>query len=311
MKTVWVLESLKGKDFFLHEIELICLIASVSNWKKIYPECNTYLYCCSSVYNYLEELNILNLWDFVDTKELSTGDKVNRRAFWAASKLKCIRNIEAPFVLMDCDLYFKRKFFELEDLSQFDIVVNQIEEGANVYPSIRDRILSDIVNRYPIKYEWRTTHSPNVSFLYMKDEVFRNEYVETAWEWMDDLSQRFWDDPDLNGKYMIFCEQKLLKEISDLRGMKMAALSHNFYFNEQRKIEKLPDSYGTFILDGTLDYFHLHNKKRLVLSDKNLFLDLRSDIIQSIIDLDSFNTKDLFWIIEKNKKIISNDNNNE
>lgn len=310
MKTVWVLESLKGKNFFLHEIELICLIASVSNWKKIYPECNTYLYCCSSVYNYLEELNILNLWDFVDTKELSAGDKVNRRAFWAASKLKCIRNIEAPFIMIDCDLYFKRKSFELDDLLQFDIVVNQIEEGANVYPSIRDRILSGIVNQYPIKYGWRTTHSPNVSFLYIKDEFFRNEYAETAWEWMDDLSRRFWDDPDLNGKYMIFCEQKLLKEISDLRGMKMAALSHNFYFNERRKIEKLPDSYGTFFLDGTLDYFHLHNKKISVLSDKNLFLDIRSDIIQSIIDLDSFNTKDLFWIIQKNKKIISNDNNN-
>jgi hypothetical protein len=304
MKTIWVLENTKkDKKFFLQEVELICLIASVVNWKALYPDCKTSLYACPSVFSYLEDLDILDIWDSIDVEELSKDDSVNRRAFWAASKLKCIKNIEAPFVLMDCDLYFKRKFFELEDLSQFDIVVNQIEEGANVYPSIRDRILSGIVNRYPIKYGWRTTHSPNVSFLYIKDEIFKNEYVETAWEWMDDLSQRFWDDPDLNGKYMIFCEQKLLKEISDLRGMKMAALSHNFYFNEERKIEKLPDSYGTFFLDGTLDYFHLHNKKRLVLSDKNLFLDIRSDIIQSIMDLNSFSMKLLYQILLKNKEI--------
>jgi len=304
MKTIWVLENTKkDKKFFLQEVELICLIASVVNWKALYPDCKTSLYACPSVFSYLEDLDILDIWDSIDVEELSKDDSVNRRAFWAASKLKCIKNIEAPFVLMDCDLYFKRKIFELEDLSQFDIVVNQIEEGANVYPSIRDRILSGIVNRYPIKYGWRTTHSPNVSFLYIKDEIFKNEYVETAWEWMDDLSQRFWDDPDLNGKYMIFCEQKLLKEISDLRGMKMAALSHNFYFNEERKIEKLPDSYGTFFLDGTLDYFHLHNKKRLVLSDQNLFLDIRSDIIQSIMDLNSFSMKLLYQILLKNKEI--------
>ena len=82
---------------------------SVSNWKKMHPEHETYLYCCNSVYNYLKKLNILNLWDFIDTEELSIPDKVNRRAFWAASKLKCIRNIEAPFIIIDCDLYFKRK----------------------------------------------------------------------------------------------------------------------------------------------------------------------------------------------------------
>lgn len=305
MKAIWILENIKKDEkFFLREIELICLIASVSNWKTLYPDCKTSLYACPSVLSYLENLDILDLWDVIDVEELSKGDSVNRRAFWAASKLKCIKNIEAPFVLMDCDLYFKRKCFELDDLLQFDIVVNQIEEGANVYPSIRDRILSGTVSQYPIKYGWETTHSPNVSFLYIKDDVFRNEYAESAWEWMEDLSQKFWDDPDLNGKYMIFCEQKLLKEISDLRGMKMAALSHNFYFNEDKKIENLHDNYGTFYLDGTLDYSHLHSKKRSVLSDKNLFLDIRSDIIQSILNLDSFSTKLLYQILLKNKEIV-------
>jgi hypothetical protein len=120
---------------------------------------------------------------------------------------------------------------------------------------------------------------------------------------MEDLSRKFWNDPDLNGKYMIFCEQKLLKEISDLRNTKIAALSDNFFFNEKRTMVNLPDEYGSFSLSSP-DYFHLHSNKRSVLEDRNLFLDIRSDIIKSIVDLDSFNTKDLFQIIEKNKKII-------
>jgi hypothetical protein len=306
MKVIWVLENIRREEpFFLSEIELACLIASVSNWKRIYPEYKTYFHCCNSVYNYLHKLDILDLWDNVSTDELSQPDLVNRRAFWAASKLKCIRSVQAPFVIIDCDLYFKRKTLDLNQLSNFDIVVNQIEEGLNVYPSIRDKILSGIVNDYHVKYKWETTHSPNVSFLYINDDNFRKEYAETSWYWMENLSKKFWDDPDLNGKYMIFCEQKLLKEISDLRNKRMAALSDNFYFNEERTWIKLPENYGTFSLDGSNDYFHLHSKKRFVLNDRNLFLDVRSDIIKSIVDLNSFPVKLLHQILLKNKEIFS------
>lgn len=304
MKAVWVLENIKkDKEFYLHEVEILCLIASVSNWKVLYPNCKTHLYCCLSVYKYLDTLQILNLWDFVSTEELSEDDKVNRRAFWAASKLKCIRSVEAPFALIDCDLYFKEKKIELEDLAKFDIVVNQVEEGVYVYPSIKDKILKDLVNEYPIKFGWKNTHSTNVSFLYIKDDDFRKEYAQISWEWMEKLSERFWDDPELNGKYMVFCEQKLLKEIADLRDKKIAALSSNFFFGEEKIILSIPEEYGTFSLNDNWDYHHLHSDKRTVLRDQNLFLDTRSQIIKSIVTLNSFSPKLLYEITLKNRTL--------
>lgn len=305
MKTVWVLEDIKkDRDFFLHEIELACLIASVSNWKAIHPESKTIIYLCPSVYNYLEKLEILNLWDDVEVDILSKRDNINRRAFWTASKLKCIKNIEAPFIMMDCDLYFKRKTFELNDLSKYDIIVNQIEEGVKVYPSIRDKILNQIVNEYPIKFAWKNTHSTNVSFLYINNDDFRNEYASISWEWMEILSQRFWGDPDLNGKYMVFCEQKILKELGDLRFQKIAALSPDFFFGEENKILKIPDEYDNFSMNDNRDYSHLHANKRFVLRDRGLFLDIRSEIIESIAKLNSFPLKLLHQILLKNKEII-------
>ncbi len=305
MKTIWVLEDIKKDgEFFLHEVELVCLIASVSNWKVLYPECETVIYVCPSVYNYLEKIGILNLWDSVETNPLSKSDNINRRAFWTASKLKCMKNIEAPFIMMDCDLYFKRKTFEIKDLSKYDIIVNQIEEGVKVYPSIKDKILNQIVNEYPIKFGWKNTHSTNVSFLYINNEDFRMEYANISLEWMEILSQRFWDDPDLNGKYMVFCEQKILKELGDLRVQKIAALSPQFFFGEENTILNIPDEYGTFSMNDSLDYSHLHANKRFVLKDRSLFLDIRSDILQSILDLKSFPVKLLHQILLKNKEII-------
>ena len=305
MKTIWVLEDIKKEgEFFLHEVELVCLIASVCNWKVLYPECKTILYACPSVFNYLQKLEILSIWEEIKTEELSKEDLVSRRAFWTASKIKCIKNVEAPFIIMDCDLYFKRKIFEIGDLSKYDIIVNQIEEGIKVYPSIKDKILNQIVNEYPIKFGWKNTHSTNVSFLYIKNDDFRSEYTDISWEWMEILSQRFWDDPDLNGKYMVFCEQKLLKEIGDLRSQKIAALSSQFFFGEENTILDLPDEYDTFSMNDNLDYSHLHANKRFVLQDKGLFLDIRSDIIESMVNLNSFSMKLLYQILLKNRTII-------
>lgn len=306
MKTVWILENIKPEEkFFLHEIELICLIASVSNWKKIFPHSNTILYCCDSVFRYLDNLGIIDLWNEINREELNKKDRVNRKAFWAASKLKCMKNIEAPFIMLDCDLFFKNRCFEFSDLEEYDIVVNQIEEGARVYPSINDEILSGLVGRYPTKYQWKTSHSPNVSFLYIKDDEFRKEYVKTAWTWMEYISDNFSNHPKLNGKYMIFCEQKLLKEISDLRDKKMSALLGEFLFNEENIRMDLSDEYGTLDLKEGPDYVHLHAKKRFVRSDENLFLSIKSDLLKSIIDLESFSPKLLHQILIKNKEIFS------
>lgn len=285
MKVIWVLENIrKGHKFFLTEIELLGLIASISNWKILYPETNTYLYCDSSVLEYLEKVNISDLWDSIHIDELDTSDKIDRRSFWAASKIKVIRNIKAPFIIMDCDLYFKSRSIDIDLLFDFDIVTNQIEDGAGYYPTKRDITIKDMKD--PFKY--RTSHAFNVAFLYIGNENIRKDYTDLAYSWMEDLSSR----SDINGKHMIFCEQKMLKEFSDLYSSKVACLADHSIKGAEEKIDLL-GGYDSFNLTDK-DYIHLHRLKSRVKYDTGLFLDTRSDIIKSIYNLNTEMAKRAF-----------------
>lgn len=285
MKVIWVLENIrKGHNFFLPEIELLGLVASISNWKNLYPETDTHLYCDSSVLEYLDKVEISNLWDNIHTKELDTIDRIDRKPFWAASKIKIIRNIQAPFIIMDCDLYFKNRSIGIESFSNFDIVTNQIEDGVGYYPTKRDAAIKDMKD----PFEYRSTHAFNVAFLYIGNEKVRKDYTDLAYSWMEDLSSK----KDINGKHMIFCEQKMLKEFSDLYNCKVACLADHSIKGAEEKIPMI-EGYESFGLTDD-DYIHLHRLKSRVKSNTGLFMDTKSDVIRSIYNLNSDMSKKAF-----------------
>jgi len=287
MKVIWVLENIKkGHKFFLPEIELLGLIASVSNWRILYPETSTHLYCDSSVLEYLNKIEISDLWETVHTDELDSSDLIDRKHFWAASKIKVIREIEAPFIIMDCDLYFKNRCLDLDSFSNFDIITNQIEDGIGYYPTKRDSIIKDMID--PFKY--RSSHAFNVAFLYIGDERIRKEYTDLAYSWMEDLSAK--NEESLSGKHMIFCEQKMLKEFADLYDARIICLADHMIKGAEEKIPMI-DGYKTLNLNDS-NYIHLHRLKSRVKSNTGLFLDTRSDVIKSIYNLDKIMAKRSF-----------------
>jgi len=303
MKTIWALESLKGENFFLQELDLICLVTSVANWKKLYPDYQRILYCDSSVYRYLNQLNLLNLWDSVNTEILDSKDLINRAPFWAASKIKVIRTIEAPFIIIDCDFYPKTKFLDDLNLEEIDIAVNEIEQGILTYPGKRDPLVQSMISEYPIKFGWKTNYAFNVSFLYIGNEVVRKTYTDISYEWMEILSKDAPNQPSMNGRYMIFCEQKVLKEVCDLEEAKVFLLSSKMFMSDDNKHTDVPSEYRSLNLNDS-DYIHLQHKKRKAKEDPAIFQDVKSGIINSIIELNSFDPKDLFYIIKENQSIV-------
>jgi hypothetical protein len=304
MKIIWTLESLKGKNFFLHELDLICLVTSVANWKKLYPQDQRILYCDSSVYRYLNQLDLLDLWTSVDTEILDSKDLINRAPFWAASKIKVIRNIEAPFIIIDCDFYPKRKFLDNLNLEEIDIVVNEIEQGILTYPGKRDPLVQDMILKYPVKFGWKTNYAFNVSFLYIGNERLRKTYTNVSYEWMEILSKDAPNQPLMNGRYMIFCEQKVLKEVCDLEEVKVHLLSGKMFMSDDNKYIGVPLGYQSLNLNDS-DYIHLQHKKRIAKENPSIFQDVKSGIINSIIDLNSFDPKDLFYVIKENQSILN------
>ena len=291
MKVIWVLENInKGHNFFLPEIELLGLIASISNWKILYPETSTHLYCDSSVLEYLDKIKISDLWETIHTTELDSRDLIDRKPFWAASKIKVIKEIEAPFIIMDCDLYFKDRCLDLESFSDFDIVTNQIEDGIRYYPTKRDPVIKDMID----PFGYKSSHAFNVAFLYIGDERIRKEYTDLAYSWMEDLSVK--NDESLNGKCMIFCEQKMLKEFADLYDARIICLADHSIKGAEEKIPII-DGYKTLDLNDS-NYVHLHRLKSRVKYNSGLFLDTRSNIIKSIYNLDKQMAKKAFYALK-------------
>ena len=299
MQSIWVLEDTKKSDkFLLSELELLSLIASVSNWSILYPESRRILYCSISVFEYLKFLGILHLWNDVNTSELEEHDLIDRKPFWAASKIKIIQKTKAPFIILDCDIFFKKRLFEIDDLLKYDIVANCVELGNILYPSHRDKFLKDIINNEETKFGWGDTHAFDVSFLYIGNDILRKSYSDLAFRWMELISTKNPKDPRINGNYMIFCEQKMLKEFSDLMSMKTCFLSPDLNVLDGNNVP-LPIQYQT--MNGTsADYLHLGALKRKVLTDENLSIDTKSDIIKSMVDLNNPHIRLAFFAISKN-----------
>ena len=202
---------------------------------------------------------------------------------------------------MDCDLFFTNRFFNLEELLEYDVAANCVELGNMLYPSHKDRFLRNMIAQDQTQFLWNNTHAFDVSFLYIGNEDLREKYSNLAFKWMEELSIRNPNDPMLNGNYMIFCEQKILKEFTDLMNLKSVLLCPDLK-SIDGKNDPLPDPYKT--MGGSdFDYFHLGPLKRKAEDNPNLTLDIRSRIIKSMVDLNNPHIKLAFLAGKKNSEL--------
>jgi hypothetical protein len=210
LKAVWVLENAKtDRTMWMNDLELLYFVTSVIQFTKFYPTVPRHLICTHEVYQFLERLDILYFFNGIDLSILSESDQIDRKPFWACAKLKAIRKISAPFVMMDNDFFFKEKMIMDSDFEKYDIIVSHEENGAGYYITSDDPVFAKagIANVYPKDLGGRAY---NVSFLYIKDEDFAKRYAETGYDWMHKLSAI---NDNIHGGHMIFCEQKLLYDM--------------------------------------------------------------------------------------------------
>jgi hypothetical protein len=243
LKAIWVLENIRPTTAFaLTDVELLYLEASVKQWKKM-KGTPCYLICTEEVFAYLGGLTLLGLWDGFDTEILAIEDTVKRSPFWACAKLKAMKEIAAPFVMMDNDFFLVSdavinetprvredgRFFFGTDIfdGRYPLIVSHEEDGSGHYLNSKDYSLfeagiDDLYSADPYARAY------NVSFLYIRDDSFRAAYSAKAWRWLEllsaiatpptiDKSQPRWRmiRSNLHGGYMIFCEQKLLYDMAE------------------------------------------------------------------------------------------------
>jgi hypothetical protein len=247
MKAIWVLENFKER-FLISKIELRIFLTSVVQWKRFYPQSETVLFCTDDVHEYLRSLEADALWDRIDSETLKTSDGVDRQRFWTAGKYKVMKGLETPFVLMDCDLFLIEKIDE--SVFEHDLVVCHPED-AEFYHHIwqREEVWDRVgIERLPEDPEGKAW---NVSFFYLKNQSFKGLYLETAWSWMEKLSTYRGEEQWQDG-YMLYCEQKLLYDLSVKSGVKTYCLKGGIsgenpvHLGEEKRREDLKKTHLPF-----------------------------------------------------------------
>ena len=192
------------------------MFASVVQWKKHHPDFHCVLYADKMTLEVITNLGARNLWD--ETQVLKTNKSINKRVFWAASKLQALRFLEEPTIIMDNDFVVYTSFKKF--LHQ-KVIVSHIEDGLNYYITPTDHFVKQVkhlINRY--KQE-----AVNCSFVYFPDHKFMQHYAKTSLELMQELSRL----KAPNSKYLILAEQLLLKHLMDLNEIKYIPLLDKVY----------------------------------------------------------------------------------
>ena len=200
MKVIWVLENTSYKEDFYSKFNILVLLASVTQWTKYHPDDSTVLYCDELTYNLLDRIQCLNYWNQVITTNFDLN--VDRKVFWASSKLYILSLQKEPVIIIDNDSLVYDNLYKYIDKTK--VYVSNLEEGKGYYPLRND----SYVRKLSIKKKW-IPESVNVSFLYLPDYKFTNEYATLS----IDVMQQFSRMKVPNSQYLIFAEQLLLAQM--------------------------------------------------------------------------------------------------
>ena len=123
---------------------------------------------------------ITELFDEVNDTLLDEPVEIDKEVFWASGKILAQRITSGPTITFDLD------FRIYDDISKFGILDGDVgclwlEEINNEFYGRPENMLK--YSKLNWDFKW-LENSLNVSFLYLKDENFKNEYCDLAIEFM-------------------------------------------------------------------------------------------------------------------------------
>lgn len=193
-------------DKSVHEnqylFEVLTMVLSCLNWKR---HCGPIkLYCDQPFYDYIDDLDLLWLWDEIDTETIQNipGD-YDSNIYWAYAKVYINSLQTQPFASLDTDLYIRGGFKE----GDFDILFCNIEKCDNKfgYPpyhkmeEYNEHLIFDGVNDY----------AANVALLVVNDLDFYKEYVNVVNEFVFNTEKGPLEG-SAQSSLMTFTEQRIL-----------------------------------------------------------------------------------------------------
>ena len=228
MNVIWVAEDIKKDGTFKQsKPELMCTVSCVLFVKHYYPEFKRIFFVDDFTKEYYNQYGILELFDEVNNTLLNEPINIDKEIFWAASKVLAQRITPGPTITFDLDF---RIYDDISKLGIFDSDVSclWLEETNNEFYGKPENLL-----RYPnLKWDFNWTNNAlNVSFLYLKDEDFKNKYCDLALDFMKSSYGRIPKNLGKvqNNKFILFIEQYMLYQLSLVHNQKVKLLIDDFF----------------------------------------------------------------------------------
>lgn len=229
MNVIWVAEDIKKDQSFKQtKAEVLCTLSCLLFIKQYYPDFKTIFFVDDYTKKYYEQFGFMELFDEINDTLLNEPIQgIDRNVFWAAGKILAQRNTPGPTLTIDLDF---RIFNDISKLGVFDsdICCLWLEAiNRQFYFNPTEAL------EYPgldWKYDWSDL-ALNVSFLYLKNEDFKNSYCDLALEYMKSCFGKL---PELNdkverNKFILFAEQYMLHQLAKEQGQQIKLLIDNFY----------------------------------------------------------------------------------
>jgi len=267
MNVIWVAEDIKKDGSFTQtKAELMCTVSCVLFIKFYYPNFKRIFFVDGHTKEYYQQFGILDLFDEVNDTLLNEPINIDKEIFWAASKILAQRITPGPTITFDLD------FRIYDDISKFGVFDGDIgclwfEETDNEFYGNPNNLL-----KYPKlgwDYNWKG-NALNVSFLYLRNEEFKNEYCDLAIEFMKKSFNRIPKNLEktLNNKFILFIEQYMLYQLSVERNQTVTLLIDDFYPIKGDNVKSCGIN-----LNNCGDYFyHFGSHKDLIKINENFNL---------------------------------------
>jgi len=201
LKIIWVYENITKQREEYSKFNTLLMLASVSLWKRNHPEDDTWLYCDELTHSLIKDIGVESLYDNIEIIDFKTRP-IEKKNFWASSKLQVLALQKEPVIIMDCDTLVFKPF--KNHLKENQVLFANREFGRGYYPTAMD----PLIRALSYKARWQTD-SVNVSFLYLPDPDFTREYANLSLRLMEEFTAL----KAPNSRYLIFAEQLLLKHL--------------------------------------------------------------------------------------------------
>lgn len=252
----------KDGNFLQWKPEVLTTVSNILFLRQLYPEFNFTLFVDHITEKYYTDLGITKLFNEINTSVLNRNYSIDKKTFWAYSKLFALRATPAPCVIFDLDF---RVFNDIDDIGFFDYDIGaycleNIED--KYYYSKPEECLKDMT--IPTDFEW-DEFSVNVSSLYFKDSEFKNIYCDWVINYMYEWSHLHKeDDKNYGDNLILFSEQYMLNQLIKKHNKKVSLLI------DDSQEKPLPKNYVSLGLNGKNYFqyvFHFGRSKTLFNKD--------------------------------------------